>query len=185
MAKQPKRRLAFRTEHQRNPLSHARLTEYDFSNGVILTIKLDGRIQHLSLDARQMSFISLQQFSHRKRDEDGDTRLRFNQLTFTSFENYVDYLKLVWNEPGVGPMTRASNTTRTDEGDPYTEAHDTALALLFYAALPVWAKNKAAYEKRWPHDLDQFPFERGTDYHRQVSTADQHKAYRESKRRAA
>lgn len=181
MTKQPKRRLAFRTEHQGNPLSHARLTDSDLSNGVFVTIELDGKICTLSPSSRQMSFVRMRLFEYRRMDVNGDTRLRYKPNTFTSFENFLEYLNLIWNEPGVGPLV----SYRTDEGEPLTEDHDRVVKLLLYAALPVWAKDEAAYRKRWPHDQDRHPFERGTDYGRQRTTAAEHQAYRENRRRAA
>jgi len=190
MAKQPKRRLAFRTEHQGNPLSHARLTKSDKWNGVIFVVELDGKIRELSLSCDDVGFALWLARPHIGFDTqnkvaqpgwDGTMRLPFAVPTFRDFEHYRTYMRREKEVAG----TFLGSDKITDEGDLKTDHHRYLIELLGYAVLPLWAKDEAAFMKRWGHTAKDHTFRAmfaPTARHEQVVRAEQMKL---QQRRAA
>lgn len=153
MTKKPKRKLAFRTEHQGNPLSYARLTDYEFNNGAIFIIEMDGKVRELSLRYTDIHFVTMFSALHHRLDKekrvtvshgDSSRTLPYAVETFLNFDHFL----LFWKREKEKAASHFKFKT-TDEGEPVTEHHEQLIQLLAYANLPVWAKDETAFLKRW------------------------------------
>jgi hypothetical protein len=75
-------------------------------------------------------------------------------VTFRDFEHFQAFLRREKEMPGTYFSHR-----RTEEGDPFTEHHEHLIEMLAYANFPVWARDKAAFLKRWGRTAPDHTFE--------------------------